>query len=161
MDKITLEPIGVIHTPYNQPQGTPIHPTGGRDVEGWIDIFPKFSDGLLDLDGFSHIVLVFYFHLIPEFQLLVTPFMDDKIRGVFATRSPRRPNHIGISVVRLVKIEGNKIYFKDCDILDGTPLLDVKPYFPDLNPDDKIEQGWTKGKQQGLQTKTDDGRFTK
>ena len=106
----------------------PIQPSGAKGVAGTIEISPDFIEGLKDLDGFSHIILIYHFHLSKEYTLSVKPFMDDKLRGVFATRAPRRPNPIGISVVKLIKVEPrNLLYTENLDIIDGTPLLDIKP----------------------------------
>src|SRR4030043_260849 len=100
---IRFEPIGIIHSPFKEPKGTPIQPVAGRNIEGVVKVFPKYAAGLKDIAGFSHILLVYYFHLSKEWSLQVTPLMDNKLRGVFSTRAPRRPNAIGISVVRLIR----------------------------------------------------------
>jgi tRNA-Thr(GGU) m(6)t(6)A37 methyltransferase TsaA len=131
MEDITYKPIGIIHTPFRGIKGTPNQPTAGKDVEAIIEIQPEYTEGLKDIEGFSHIILIYHFHLSVDYSLKVKPFMHDHFRGVFATRSPKRPNAIGISVVRLLKVEGRKIHVKDVDIVDGTPLLDIKPYIPD------------------------------
>jgi tRNA-Thr(GGU) m(6)t(6)A37 methyltransferase TsaA len=131
MEKIIYRPIGLIHTPFKGIKGTPHQPTAGKDVEGIIEIQPEYTEGLNDIEGFSHIILIYHFHLSAGYSLKIKPFMHDHIRGVFSTRSPRRPNPIGISIVRLLKVEGGKIHVKDVDIVDGTPLLDIKPYIPD------------------------------
>ena len=110
----------------------PIQPSGGSDVPGHIDLNPEFQDGLEDLEGFSHIILIYYFHQSHEFTLAVKPFLDHEQRGVFATRAPRRPNPIGVSVVALERIEKTRLHIRNLDILDGTPLLDIKPYVPEF-----------------------------
>jgi len=121
MEAINYKPIGIIHTPFNDIEGMPIQPTGAKGVEGIIEIFSEFTDGLKDLDGFSHIILIYHLHLSGEYKLLVKPFMDDTLHGIFATRAPKRPNPIGFSVVKLNKIEGNKInienIFRGCFII--------------------------------------------
>lgn len=127
---IVYTPIGTIHSPYHALEGVPHQPTAGRGVAGSIDIFPEYVDGLVDLEGFSYVVLLYHFHMSHGFSLRVTPFYDDRERGVFATRAPARPNGIGLSVVRLVKRDGATLVIEDVDIVDGTPLLDVKPYIP-------------------------------
>ncbi len=132
-EEIVYKPIGIIHTPFKGIDGTPHQPTAGKNVEGVIEIQPDYAEGLSDLEGFSHIILIYHFHLSVDYSLKIKPFRHDHIRGVFATRSPRRPNPIGMSIVRLVKIDREKIYIKDIDVVDGTPLLDIKPYIPDDN----------------------------
>jgi len=131
LKEIVYRPIGIIHTPFRGIDGTPHQPTAGKDVEGMIEIQPEYAEGLSDLEGFSHIILIYHFHLSIDYSLKIKPFRHDHIRGVFATRSPRRPNPIGLSIVRLVKIDGGKIYVKDLDVVDGTPLLDIKPFIPE------------------------------
>jgi tRNA-Thr(GGU) m(6)t(6)A37 methyltransferase TsaA len=131
MKKIIYKPIGIIHTPFKDATGTPHQPTAGKKVEGIVEIQPEYVEGLDDLEGFSHLILIYHLHLSIGYTLKVKPFMHDYFRGVFATRSPKRPNPIGISVVRLVKVKKGRIYVKGLDIIDGTPLLDIKPYIPD------------------------------
>lgn len=141
MEEIIYKPIGIIHTPFKEIKGMPNQPTAAKDVEGIVEIQPEYIEGLKDIEGFSHIILVYHFHLSVGYSLMVKPFMHDHFRGVFATRSPKRPNPIGVSVVRLVKVEGGTIYVKDLDIVDGTPLLDIKPYIPDDSQ--RVERiGW-------------------
>lgn len=161
MSNITFKPIGIIHTPFKSPEGTPIQSAAGKDVEGTIEIFPEFADGLKDLDGFSHIILLFHFHLSKGCNLLSKPFMDDEKHGVFAIRSPARPNPIGLSIVRLVKVEGTKLTIRDLDIIDGTPLLDIKPYVPKFDHRDITKIGWLEKNVEKLHQTTDDGRFAK
>ncbi len=131
--EIVYKPIGIIHTPFGGVDGTPNQPTAGKGVEGIIEIEPEYIEGLSDLEGFSHIILIYHFHLSADYSLKIKPFRHNHLRGVFSTRSPRRPNPIGLSIVRLVKIDGRKIHVKDLDVVDGTPLLDIKPYIPDDN----------------------------
>jgi tRNA-Thr(GGU) m(6)t(6)A37 methyltransferase TsaA len=161
MNEIKYEPIGVIHSPFKEPKGTPIQPSVAEGVSGTVEIFQKYEEGLKDLEGFSHIYLIFHLHLSKGFSLKVKPFMDDEMRGVFATRAPARPNPIGLSIVRLIKIEKNVLHIQDLDIVDGTPLLDIKPYVPefDLRKTEKI--GWLGGSVHKLKTTRDDGRFIK
>jgi tRNA-Thr(GGU) m(6)t(6)A37 methyltransferase TsaA len=154
-----LRPIGIIRTPFKEPKGTPIQASAGKDVEGTIELLPEYLDGVKDLDGFSHIVLLFKFHLSKGYSLSVRPFMDDIDRGVFATRAPARPNQIGLSIVRLEKVEGNVLHIKDVDIVDGTPLLDIKPYTREFDIREDIRIGWLEGKVQMMSRTTDDGRF--
>ncbi len=157
---IIYKPIGTIHSPFKEPHDAPIQSACAGDSEGTIEIFPKYSEGLADLEGFSHIILLYHFHLSKKgVSLKVKPYLDDQLHGVFATRAPARPNAIGMSIVRLVKVEGSKLTIRDVDILDGTPLLDIKPYVPefDLRNADKI--GWFSGKTGKLPETRGDGRF--
>jgi tRNA-Thr(GGU) m(6)t(6)A37 methyltransferase TsaA len=143
--KIEYRPIGFIHSPFNERRGTPIQPTRGRGVRGTVEIMPEYAGGLADLDGFSHVVLIYHFHRSQGFDLRVTPFLDTEKRGLFATRAPRRPNPIGLSVVRLIGIEDNRLLIEDLDILDGTPLLDIKPYVPEFDRRTEVREGWLEG----------------
>ena len=133
MGKITYNPIGVIHSPFKDIKGMPIQPAGAKGIAGTIEIKPEYVDGLQDIEGFSHIILIYHFHLAKGYSLKVKPFLDENLRGVFATRAPRRPNHIGISVVKLVRVEDTILHIEDIDIVDGTPLLDIKPYVPEFD----------------------------
>ena len=157
--EIKYQPIGLIHSPFKQAEGTPIQSTGAGGTRGRVDIFPEYREGLKDLEGFSHIQLLYHFHQTHSPQLIVIPFMDSTPRGVFATRAPTRPNAIGLSIVRLISIEENVLHIENVDIVDGTPLLDIKPYVPDFDdhPADRI--GWLE-KAKGLsKTKKADSRF--
>mgnify|MGYP000079451921 CR=1 FL=1 len=157
---IKYRPIGIIHSPFKSPRGTPIQPMAAYNVKGTVEIFPEYAEGLKDLDGFSHIILIYHFHLVRGFQLLVKPYMDDNFHGIFATRAPVRPNPIGLSVVRLDKIEGNILYIRDIDIVDGTPLLDIKPYVPEFDVRrDVIRSGWLERNIKKLSQTKDNGRF--
>lgn len=142
MTVIEYRPIGVIHTPLKEPSGAPIQPSRGCGVRGTVELFPEFGDGLADLDGFSHVVLLYHFDRVRGFDLRVTPYLDTVERGLFATRAPRRPNPIGLSVVRLVGIDGNVMTIEEVDILDGTPLLDVKPYVEEFDHRGETREGW-------------------
>ncbi|MBN2027205.1 MAG: tRNA (N6-threonylcarbamoyladenosine(37)-N6)-methyltransferase TrmO [Actinobacteria bacterium] len=159
MDEITYRPIGVIRSPYTSSTGTPIQPEGGRGVEGTVEVREEFVPGLRDLEGFSHIVLVYHFHDNAAVRLVVKPFLDDAEHGVFATRAPTRPNHIGMSVVRLDHIEGNVLHIRDIDILDGTPLLDIKPHVPHFDCPLEVRIGWLEGKVSLYRDKRDDGHL--
>jgi tRNA-Thr(GGU) m(6)t(6)A37 methyltransferase TsaA len=142
MTVIEYRPIGVIHTLLKEPSGAPIQPSRGRRVRGTVELFPEFGDGLADLDGFSHVVLLYHFDRVRGFDLRVTPYLDTVERGLFATRAPRRPNPIGLSVVRLVGIDGNVMTIEEVDILDDTPLLDVKPYVAEFDHREETREGW-------------------
>jgi tRNA-Thr(GGU) m(6)t(6)A37 methyltransferase TsaA len=161
MDQISYKPIGIIHSPFKEPKGTPIQPTAGHSADGTVELFPEYAGGLEDLDGFSHVFLIYHFHRSKESSLKVRPFMDDQTRGVFSTRAPDRPNPIGISEVQLLKIEGNVLHVRELDILDGTPLLDIKPYVPEFDAREATKRGWLAGKIKNLSRSSDDGRFMK
>lgn len=156
---LKIEPIGKIHSPYTSIENMPIQPKGASDVEGYVEVNEKYVDGLKDLEGFSHIYLIYRFHESKRTELLVTPFMDTQERGVFATRSPLRPNHMGISIVRLKKIEGNKITVTGIDILDGTPLLDIKPYIEKFDLVKQSTSGWMNASTEEIIKKRSDSRF--
>lgn len=160
MEKIIYNPIGIIHTPFPEPKGVPIQPSRGKGIKGTIEVFDEFTEGLADLDGFSHIILLTHLHKSTGYKLKVVPFLDDVERGLFATRAPRRPNPIGLSVVRLMAIEKNILHIEDIDIIDGTPLLDIKPYVPSFDKETKYRSGWLE-KRTGKESenKKADGRF--
>ena len=159
MEKIEYRPIGIIYSPYKTPEGTPIQPTHAQGLEAKVEVFPQYAEGLTDLAGFSHIYLIYHFHLSNKFSLMVKPFLDAEFHGLFSTRAPSRPNSIGLSIVRLTEIKENIMHVLNIDVLDGTPLLDVKPYIPefDVRKVDKI--GWIEEKIQKLDEVEDDGRF--
>jgi tRNA-Thr(GGU) m(6)t(6)A37 methyltransferase TsaA len=154
-----FESIGTIHTGYEVAAGTPIQPNAAQESIGTIILHPALTDGLKDLDGFSHIILLYVFDRITHPRLMVKPFMDDQDRGVFATRAPARPNPIGISVIRLLKIDDNLITFSGADMLNNTPLLDIKPYAPPFEPQTVERIGWLEQRAERLQGSSDDGRF--
>ncbi|MEE4197199.1 MAG: tRNA (N6-threonylcarbamoyladenosine(37)-N6)-methyltransferase TrmO [Bacteroidales bacterium] len=159
MKLLNFQAIGVIRTPFANIENMPIQPTGGKGVKGEVEILNPFVEGLDDLDGFSHIILIYHFHQTKKYELKVIPFMDDSLRGVFSTRAPKRPNPIGLSVVRLVKIENNVLYVEDVDILDGTPLLDIKPFIPDVDSPRVDKLGWLQGKTDQMKQMKSDKRF--
>jgi tRNA-Thr(GGU) m(6)t(6)A37 methyltransferase TsaA len=139
---VTFFPLGVIHSPFRDIAGMPIQPNGARGIRGTVEIAGRFVEGLKDLDGFSRIILIYSFHKCAGHELHVTPFLDPAPRGIFATRSPKRPNGIGISVVRLVSVDGPTLVIEDVDILDNTPLLDIKPYVPAFDAYPESRCGW-------------------
>ena len=141
-NEIKLKPIGIIHTPYKEPKGIPIQGKFDKAVTGRIEVFREYQKGLKDIEGFSHLILVYYFHKSKKENLMGKPFLEDEEHGIFAIRSPHRPNHIGVSVVKLKKIRKNIITFSEVDILDGTPLLDVKPYVSHFDFRDNVKNGW-------------------
>lgn len=139
---ITLKPIGIIHSGHTDMDETPIQPAYAGGCTGQAEIFPEFEEGLRDVEDFSHIYLLYHFHRAGPPMLTVKPYLQDIERGVFATRSPRRPNGIGLSVVELVRREGNVLYLDGVDILDGTPLLDIKPYTAKFDCIATKRNGW-------------------
>lgn len=156
---LCYRPLGVIHTPFDSPRGVPIQPVAARGIRGWIELDAQYVPGLQDLEGFSHILLLYHFHLSSDYELQVKPFLDETQRGLFATRAPRRPNPIGLSLVRLEKIEGATLHVLDVDMVDGTPLLDIKPYVPIFRNADEVRIGWLTGKDQQAQRRRADDRF--
>ena len=136
-----MKPIGVINSPYTEKGQTPIQPTRSEAV-GHVEVFPEFSEGLQDLEGFSYIFLLYAFHQSNGYTLQVKPFLDDQMRGLFATRYPYRPNPLGLSVVRLVARRDNILDIEGVDVLDGTPLLDIKPYVPEFDVHIDVNTGW-------------------
>lgn len=140
--KITYCPIGIIRSPFKDCEGVPIQPAGAKKIQGIIEIKKRYVPGLKDLIGFSHVILIYHFHLAKGFSLEVIPFLDKVSRGLFATRAPKRPNSIGVSVVKLLKIEGNKLFIANIDVVNGTPLLDIKPYVKEFDGALKSKSGW-------------------
>jgi tRNA-Thr(GGU) m(6)t(6)A37 methyltransferase TsaA len=161
MNEIKYKPIGIIHSPFKEPKGTPIQPAGAKRIDGTVEIFPEYAEGLKDIEGFSHIILLYHFHLSKGAALIAKPYMDDETHGVFAMRGPSRPNPVGISVVHLVKVEGNTLHIQDVDIVDGTPLLDIKPYVPEFDIREVTRIGWLETSVRKLSASRDDGRFTR
>ncbi len=161
MREIIYKPIGIIRSPYKEPKGIPIQPTAAKGIEGRVEVYMDFSEGLKDLEGFSHIILLYHFHLIVNSKLIVKPYMDDDYHGVFATRAPSRPNPIGLSIVRLMKIDDNILYIKDVDIVNGTPLIDIKPLVPEFDLRNVEKIGWLNRNVNKLPDSKDDGRFLK
>jgi tRNA-Thr(GGU) m(6)t(6)A37 methyltransferase TsaA len=159
MNSISYRPIGIIYTPFEHPEGAPIQNKGAEGVEGTIYMNEDLVEGLSDLEGFSHLYLLYHFHQSRPFRLKVKPFMDQVWRGVFATRAPARPNAIGLSVVRLKAIRANQIQVLDIDVVNKTPLLDIKPYIPQFDSRHKVSIGWMEGKAGSAQYMRADDRF--
>ncbi len=159
--KIEYSPIGIIHSPYTEPEGMPIQPTGAKGISGTVEVFEAFTDGLKDLDGFSHIILLYCFHRSRGYQLETVPFLDTKPHGVFATRAPKRPNPIGLSIVRLNRIEGRILYIEHTDVLDNTPLIDIKPYVPDFDARSDVKTGWLENVPKSKIDRKSDDRFSR
>lgn len=138
----TFQQIGLLRTPHQNPASTPIQPVYSKGIRGTIEVFPEYEEGLQDLEGFSHIHLLYAFHRAKPPQLIVTPYLDDRPRGLFSTRAPNRPNAIGMSLVHLLRREGRFLQIEDVDILDGTPLLDIKPYSERFDMRQQVRCGW-------------------
>jgi len=160
MESIILKPIGVIHSPFTDPKSMPIQPVSQNSAAGRIEVFPEFTAGLKDVEGFSHVLLLYHFHRSRAYSLVVTPFLDTEPRGLFATRAPNRPNPIGISLVRLVRIEGPRLHVENIDVIDGTPLLDIKPHVPDFDCAPGARIGWLEKAAAEMRKKVADDRFS-
>lgn len=158
-DRITFVRIGTIRSPFTDIAGMPIQPGGAWGVRGSVEVFREYTEGLADLEGFSRIILVYAFHQCTSCQLTVTPFLDTTNHGIFATRAPCRPNPVGISVVRLSGREGGTLLIEDVDNLDGTPLLDIKPYVPEFDAYPDSECGWLTKNAKGAESYRSDERF--
>ena len=156
---ITFEPIGVIHSPFQTLEEMPIQPTSQASQPGVVEIYPQYVEGLKDLDGFSHVYLIYHLHQAAPPKLTVTPFLDKQPRGLFATRAPCRPNPMGLSLVQLARIEDNRLHITRLDILDQTPLLDIKPYIPEFESGDKVRIGWVEQARGQVRTRKSDERF--
>jgi len=139
--EFTMKSIGVIHSPFTDKKQTPIQSARSQAI-GQVEVYPEFVEGLQDTEGFSHLILLYAFHQSEGYLLHVKPFLDDQLRGLFATRHPCRPNPIGLSIVRLTARHGNVLEIEGVDVLDGTPLLDIKPYVPDFDVRDNTRVGW-------------------
>jgi tRNA-Thr(GGU) m(6)t(6)A37 methyltransferase TsaA len=158
-ETLRLEPIGVIHSPFRELENMPVQSIGAQSAEGSVVVYEKFSEGLRDLEGFSHIYLVYHFHRASRAELRVVPYMDTVERGVFATRSPLRPSHVGLSIVELLSVTGNVLRVRGVDVLDGTPLIDIKPYIPQFDCREDATSGWMKASRSEVERKRSDHRF--
>jgi tRNA (adenine37-N6)-methyltransferase len=160
MNEIVINPIGIIHTPHKDVKNMPIQPIAAEGIKGYIELLPEYLPGLKDLEGFSHITLVYHFHKIVGYELQVIPFMDLETRGIFSCKAPKRPNAIGISTVKLIGIEDSVIHIEQVDMLDGTPLLDIKPFYPRYDNREDVKIGWLeKNKDIPLDKLKSDERF--
>jgi tRNA-Thr(GGU) m(6)t(6)A37 methyltransferase TsaA len=158
----TFRPIGIIHTAFMSPEGMPIQGALAQEARGWIEIFPKYADGLKDVEGFSHLILLYVFHRSQGYRLIAKPFLEEIPRGLFSIRAPRRPNPIGFTVVKLLGRKDNRLDIAGVDMIDGTPLLDIKPYISDIDAHMDTKNGWISGKMRGDGGKRlSDGRFGK
>ena len=157
---IILKPIGIIHTPFTTKDDMPIQPSGAKGIKGTLILNEAFIEGLANLGDFSHIFLIYVFHKVESINLKVTPFLDNSPKGIFATRAPTRPNPIGLSVVRLNGIEKNILYLENVDMLDGTPVLDIKPYIPDFDQPNDVRTGWLSNQSNKARNTRSDDRFS-
>lgn len=139
---ITMSPIGIVHSPYKQPKDMPIQGKFKPGICAWVELQKEYIAGLKDLNDFSHAIIIYYFHKSEKIELEGKPFLEDHSHGIFAIRSPHRPNHIGVSIVKIEKIENNKLHFSEVDVLDGTPVLDIKPYVKQFDARNNTVSGW-------------------
>lgn len=159
MQPVTYTPIGVVRSPFREPADMPIQSVAASGIAGSIELLPAYAAGLKDIEGFSHLILIVHFHRSSGYRLEVTPFLDDAPHGVFATRSPRRPNSIGLSLVRLVGVAGTTLAIEDVDVVDGTPLLDIKPYVPRFDTREAVRTGWLANTRYQVEQVRADTRF--
>jgi tRNA (adenine37-N6)-methyltransferase len=160
MEPIIINPIGIIHTPHTDVNNMPIQPIAAEGILGFIELLPEYAPGLKDLEGFSHITLIYHLHKIDGYALEVIPFMDNQLRGIFSCKAPKRPNAIGISTVKLLGIDGNIIHIEQVDMLDGSPLMDIKPFYPRYDNRENVKIGWLeKNKDLSLEKLKSDERF--
>ncbi len=157
--KIVYKPIGIIHSPFDKLEDMPIQTSSESSGPGVVEVYPEFAPGLKDLEGFSHVYLLFHMHKTGEVKLKVTPFLDEQSRGLFATRAPSRPNPIGLSLVKIVRIEKNLIHVDRVDVLDGTPLIDLKPYVPAFEEVEEARIGWLENARGRIRSRNSDARF--
>ncbi|MGM0447477.1 MAG: tRNA (N6-threonylcarbamoyladenosine(37)-N6)-methyltransferase TrmO [Methanobacteriota archaeon] len=159
-DRYHYEPIGVVRTPFESPEGMPIQPAGADTVAGTVEVKQSYVDGLQDLNGFSHCILLYHFHAAADTaSLRVEPFLDEEKRGVFATRAPQRPNRIGLSVVEIESVTGSEVAVRGIDVVDETPLLDIKPFVPDFDVPEDVDTGWLDASKSTIKSEQADERF--
>ena len=158
-ESIIFKPIGIIHSLFTTVENMPIQSRSAEGIDGSVEIFDEYQAGLQDLDGFSHIILIYYFHKSNGFKLKASPFLEDVEHGVFAIRAPRRPNPIGISIVKLKSIDNGILSVENIDILDGTPLLDIKPYVPSFDSYPEAVTGWLTPHSEKVKSGVSDERF--
>jgi len=160
LQRVELNSIGKLITPHKTIENIPVQAVGGKEYTGIAELVPELAEGLKSLDGFSHMILLFHLHKIEGYSLTVKPFMDNKVHGIFATRSPKRPSAIGMSTVKILKVEDNKVYFEGADMLDGSPLIDIKPFFSNVDNVPDAISGWLENKDKNVAEKTrSDNRF--
>jgi tRNA-Thr(GGU) m(6)t(6)A37 methyltransferase TsaA len=159
-NEVCYEPIGVIRSPFDTIEGMPIQPPGAADAVGTIELDEEYVSGLADLEGFSHCIVLYHFHRAEgDASLSPQPFLDEQPRGLFSTRAPRRPNPIGLSIVTIEEIDGGTLTVGGVDVLDGTPLLDLKPYVPAFDVREDARAGWIDASKKGPEDVDADGRF--
>ncbi len=156
---INIKQIGIIKSPFTELKDMPIQPKGAKNIKGTVEVFAEYADGLLDVDGFSHLILLYQFHKAKGCKLQTMPFLEDVVHGVFATRAPKRPNQIGMSIVKLIKKIENILEIEGVDILDGTPLIDIKPYVPNFDVQTDVKVGWLEKHHNKVNNHKSDGRF--
>ena len=161
MQPVRYMPIGIVHSPLKDVSGAPLQSVSAKHIEGTVEVFPEYAPGLKDIEGFSHLILLYHFHLSRGALLTVKPYLDSQEHGIFATRAPVRPNPIGFSIVRLLSLRGRTLRVKELDILDGTPLLDIKPYIPQFDVRRVRSIGWYRRRIRELNQTISDRRFTK
>jgi len=159
MNGIAYRPIGIIRSPWTQPAGAPLQPASARGVDGALELEPQYADGVRDLAGFSHLIVLWHMHLVEGSALRVVPFLDDTERGIFATRSPKRPNPIGLSVLRIRAVVGCRVDVTDVDAVDGSPIIDIKPYVPAFDAPLAERIGWFAGRLDEIDGARADDRF--
>ncbi|HJJ97475.1 MAG TPA: tRNA (N6-threonylcarbamoyladenosine(37)-N6)-methyltransferase TrmO [Methanocorpusculum sp.] len=160
MEPVTYQPVGIIHSPHTSLAGMPIQPPAAKSFTGTLEVRPELADGLTGIEGFTRLILIYQLHKSEGFSLTATPFLDTTTHGVFATRVPRRPNQIGLSIVKLLGRKGNVLEIGEVDILDGTPVLDIKPYVPPFDAYPQERYGWFEGKLDDIEAARSDDRFT-
>ena len=161
MVTFTFRPIGIIHTPFKHLTGMPIQGSLFPETRAWVEVFPEYAQGLRDVEGFSHLILLYVFHRSQGYRLVTKPFLEEISRGLFACRAPKRPNPIGFTVVRLLQRKDNRLDISGVDMLDGTPLLDIKPYISSIDAHVNTKSGWLSGKMRSDGgKKLSDNRFT-
>ena len=160
-ENFTFSTIGIINSPFDEPVNMPIQSASAAGVSGTVEIFYEFAPGLKDIEGFSHVILIYAFHRSDGYKLLVKPFLEDVVHGVFAIRAPKRPNPIGFSIVKLIKKDKNILHIENVDVLNGTPLLDIKPYVPEFDCFNDANSGWVGNHSEKIINKKSDARFLK
>jgi tRNA (adenine37-N6)-methyltransferase len=145
MSEFTVRQIGVVRSEHTIPENTPIQPVYAEECMGQIELFPEYEEGLLDIEGYSHLIILYWLHKAGEAKMLVKPFLEDKIHGIFSTRTPLRPTPIGLSIVRLLERKGNVLSIQGVDMLDGTPVVDIKPYSGRFDSFPDARNGWQDG----------------
>lgn len=158
--EITYQIIGFIHSPFSTLEQMPVQPSGEFSAPGTVEVNSQYAEGLKDLEGFSHIILLYHLHQVHRTDLMVRPFLGKEDRGVFATRAPTRPNPIGLSVVKLDRVENNLLHIANLDVLDGTPLLDIKPFVPEFDQPTEVRVGWLKAAHGKVRSVKSDDRFS-